>query len=248
MPTVDELVSTIKHSSLPTVVLEGDGDVIALRGMEDEYYDLGLSVLPAGGRNNVLQIFDRRHEFASQTVAFIVDQDTWIMDAIPVQYRDEKLICTSGYSIENDIYIDGELEKLMSPREKQTFRDELEVFLSWYALALNRCMTTGGDEYKTHPNAICDDAAERQRKMELRPQELYPEQLRQKLATDYRRLMRGKSLMALLIRHLSYKGRSVHHNQLQLVEHVGANRGPLIERLYRSVGAIIAPQVDARAA
>lgn len=248
MPTVDELVSTIKRSSLPTVVLEGDGDVIALRGMEDEYYDLGLSVMPAGGRNNVLQIFDRRHEFKSKNVAFIVDQDTWVMDAVPEKYRDARLICTSGYSIENDIYVDGELEKLMSAGERDTFHEELGIFLTWYALALNRCNTTGGEEYKTHPNAICDNASEREKKMTLHSDEAYPEQMRQRLLDDYRRLLRGKSLMALLIRQLSYKGRAVHHHHLQLIEHVGSKRGPLIERLYQNVAAAISPRVIAKVA
>ncbi|WP_175692724.1 hypothetical protein [Burkholderia ambifaria] len=244
VPTVDELISTIKHSSLPTVVLEGDDDVIALRCMEEEYYDIGLSVLPAGGRNNVLKIFDRRSEFATQAVAFVADKDTWVMSSIPDQYVDDDLIFTSGYSIENDVYVDGDVERLMSLPERQRFKAELEVFARWYALAVNRCLNNTGEEYKLHPNAILDDAVEREKRMALEADEVYPEELRESLLGNYRQIIRGKSLMALLIRHLSYRGRVVHHNHLQIIEQVGCQRGPLIDRIFGGVATIINRKIN----
>lgn len=240
MPSVEELVSTIKRSSLPTVVIEGSDDVVVFRGLEEVYYDCGLSILPAGGRNNVLQLFSRRNEFLEKLVVFLVDKDEWVLNEIPAEYVNERLICTDGYSIENDIYVDGGLERLMSPDERVRFREELEVFLRWYALAINRALQPpGGEEYKCHPNVILDDALERERRMILDNGENFPEDLHARISEGYSKILRGKSLMALLTRQLSYKGRPVRHNHLQLMETISCQRGPLINRIYLEVASAV---------
>jgi hypothetical protein len=69
----------------------------------------------------------------------------------------------------------------------------------------------------------------------LRSGEVFPVDLYDKIKADYGRLLRGKSLLAILMRHLSYKGRSVRHNQRALLQNVGASRGPLLNEMFNSV-------------
>ena len=51
--TADEIVATIGRSAFPSIVTEGDDDVIALRRLEEEFADIGLTLLPAGGRTRI---------------------------------------------------------------------------------------------------------------------------------------------------------------------------------------------------
>ena len=52
-PTVDELVSTLRRSKLPTVVVEGRDDMQIFRWMEDLLKVHEVDVLSVGGRPNL---------------------------------------------------------------------------------------------------------------------------------------------------------------------------------------------------
>ena len=71
--TVDELVSTLCRSRLPTIVVEGKEDMQIFRWMEDLLEVHEADVLGVGGRPNLLAVYDRRSEFAHLRVAFIAD-------------------------------------------------------------------------------------------------------------------------------------------------------------------------------
>jgi hypothetical protein len=52
---------------------------------------------------------------------------------------------------------------------------------------------------------------------------------------DYGRLVRGKSLIAILMRHISYRGRAASHRHAALLDQVGAAPGPLVRAIFSAV-------------
>lgn len=128
--TVDDALSTLSHSSLPSLVVEGGSDVIVLRRLEQMLPEAKLSVFPVGGKDTVLGIFDRRAELQGvKCVLFFVDRDVWIYSATPDQYMHDDISTTTGYSIENDMCSDGELERLLTVAERTNFSADLDHFL-----------------------------------------------------------------------------------------------------------------------
>lgn len=240
-PTVEELVALLKKTSLPTVVCEGSDDLIVYRRLEERLSHIGVSVLPAGGRENVLQIFERRSEIPSSVrLAFIADRDTWINTAVPAAYVAPLLCLTSGYSIENDVIADGKLEDLLVGAEVATYKAQLRDFLDWYALALSRHLTNPSDPIAHHPEYVLKPA-ERPALMALRPGESYPTALRTTLSTQYGMLVRGKSLLSLLVRNTNTRPGLPRHTDKALLEIVAARPGELLSKITEAVEAILAP-------
>ncbi|WP_031250420.1 hypothetical protein [Mesorhizobium sp. LNHC221B00] len=217
---------------MPTLITEGGDDVVVFRDAELEFAALGLAVLPVGGREKLLAIFDRKSEFEGLSVAFVSDRDLWVFSSIPDNYVQESLIFTCGYSIENDLYSDGNLEKLLSKEEKAAFDKELELFVRWYALAVSRSLAGIAGRIRTHPNHILDDENELRGKLTLAGDEVYPEDLYQMVLGNYVKYVRGKSLLPLLMRHLSYAARPVRHNHRSLLEVASVGRGSLLQSIY----------------
>ena len=110
-PTVEELVAALRRSALPTVLVEGQEDIRIYRWLEARLGNRAANVLPTGGRENLLSIYAKRHEFADLPVAFVADKDMWLFSGVPSDY--EEVIWTEGYSIENDLYTDAERENLL---------------------------------------------------------------------------------------------------------------------------------------
>ena len=100
----------------------------------------------------------------------------------------------------------------MDSRERESFERELNDFTKWYALAFQRFLNSGDERYCDHPNSLFDGPACEAHLFCLRADEIYPDELFEQILTNYRRLLRGKSLLQLSIRQLSYTGRSVRHN------------------------------------
>ena len=236
--SLDEIMATLTRSSLPTIVVEGADDMIVYRNFEENLSSIGVSVLPVGGRENVLEIYSRRDELPSSVkVSFIADQDVWVNTGIPAEYQNERLLFTNGYSIENDVYIDGELWKLLNTNEVPKFDADVREFLRWYALALSRHLLDKSETIKLHPDHVLNPT-QQANLLSLRTDEIYPEELHEELVSNFRRLLRGKSLMALLVRHTNYKGREPRHNSKALMEVVAKRPGPLLDSLYTRVRSL----------
>lgn len=231
-------MSMLTKSSLPTIIVEGADDMIVYRNFEENLSPIGISVLPVGGRENVLEIYSRKDELQNSIkISFIADKDIWVNTGIPEKYQNECLLFTNGYSIENDIYIDGKLWTLLSPDESQKFNDDARNFIRWYALALSRHLNDKSQTIKLHPDHVLD-SNQYEILLSLRSDEFYPEQLHETINSDFNRLLRGKSLMALLVRHINYKGREPRHNSKALMEVVAKRPGPLLDSLYSSVRSL----------
>jgi hypothetical protein len=237
-PTVDELLALLKKTNLPTVICEGSDDLIIYRRLEDRLNHLGVSVLPAGGRNNVLKVFERRYEIPSAVhLAFVADQDIWVNSGIPLTYSTPCLIFTDGYSIENDAICDGNLEGLLAGTEVTQFKKELCDFVEWYALALTRHISDPTKPIKMHPNQVLNPTI-RPSLLALELGEIYPLSARQTILADYKRLLRGKSLLALLIRNTNSRPSQPNHTDRSLLEMVAARPGQKLTRLSSMIEAL----------
>jgi hypothetical protein len=120
---------------------------------------------------------------------------------------------------------------MMSIAESSCFREDLNRFVEWYALALNRAVEGRASNLKTHPNEILDNP-ERFGQMTAREVgEAYPDALREAILQDYQRMVRGRSLVQLLLRQLSRPGRPARHNYNSLLETWVAAKGPLFSAI-----------------
>lgn len=239
-PTVDEIIALLKKTDLPTVICEGSVDLIVYRRLEDTLSHMELSILPAGGRENVLKIFDRRSEIPSSVkLAFIADLDIWVNSVVPPSYLDSALCLTTGYSIENDVFIDGNLERLLVGTDLHKYKLELDDFLDWYALALSRHMTNQSEPISLHPDHVLKPS-ERSNLLALRAGEIYPKSIRASLSSDYRKLVRGKSLLSLLIRNTNSRKGLPTHTDKGLLEIVASSPGTLLITLTAKVETALA--------
>lgn len=100
VPTPDEIVQLLKHTSMPTLLVEGPSDADLFRIIETRSGLLGGTVLSCGGRSALLQIYERRAEFSHLKCAFLADADMWHFGSVPPQYTG--IIFTTGYAIENE--------------------------------------------------------------------------------------------------------------------------------------------------
>lgn len=132
--TPDIIIETLKRSNLNTVLIEGVDDVEIYRTLED-YIDIpDISFMECKGRVNLLKVFERKDEI-NDNVLFVCDSDLWVVSGKPEKYNDRRLIATEGYSIENDLYSDGEdiLNKLLKKNEVDKRDEIINSLCEWYA-------------------------------------------------------------------------------------------------------------------
>jgi len=239
--SVDEFIATLRRSSLPTIVVEGVDDIVVYRYFEERLARWGVSLMPVGGRQMVIDIFKRRSEFAAVKLAFVADMDSFVHVGVPADLESDELIFTDGYSVENDVFRDGCLERLLRVEEKEQFTDELARFLRWYALALSRYLAGRSESISLHPEHVLSNYEEL---IVLAEGEAYPDALLQSVQDNYERLLRGKSLMPLLVRRTNYKGRIPRHNSHALLEIVAARPGRLLNGLFNKITSALGLEVE----
>jgi hypothetical protein len=216
--TVNELVETLKRSSLTTVLVEGKDDILIYRWIEKEIGIEKANFLSCGGRGKLLEVFERRNEFSQIKTVYVADKDCYVYDNVPQQYLD--IIWTNGYSIENDLYFGGKIEKLLDENEVIKFNIALKNFVEYYAYEIENYKNNINYSFRNHPNKVLTD------KYELCPHFLgtvnYYKPNQQEiddLADNYDILIRGKTLFSLLLKFLSHKKRAIKHSKKALLEH-----------------------------
>lgn len=217
--SVDEIVETLKRSSLTTVLVEGKDDEMIYRWIEDEVGVINASFFPCGGRDKLLQVFERRNEFLNIKTVFVADKDAFVYVNPPNSYNE--ILWTNGYSIENDLYFGRQIEALLSKEEQTIFLKSLNSFIEYYAFEIQNYIN--GKEYcfKKHPqHIICEF------KNEVKQEFLQEinfikadKQIEDNLKDNYDILIRGKSLFALLTRILCKNSREIKHSKASLLEH-----------------------------
>ena len=225
-PTVDELVETLRRSRLPTVVVEGENDMQIYRWVEARIGNRNADVLPVGGRENLLSVYERRTEYAHLPVAFVADRDLWLFSGIPPGYRD--IIWTEGYSIENDLYAGAELENMLDPDEavehqQNTTSDtshslyvvhqQVDSIIEWFAFEVEEYLAGRDAEVARHCNQVVPPGqTERDPGFCTRHGfRCHPERIQQ-IKDAYQLQLRGKLLFEMLHRFLDAAGRPVRHN------------------------------------
>ncbi len=200
--TVNHLVGVLCRARKPNIV-EGDDDVIIYRELTKRIGIFEVILRPSGGRDKLLQIYERRGEFSQVPVAFIADQDMWLFSGIEPGYED--VIWTSGYSIENDLYSDADLERLLDENETAEHQQILDSISTWFAFAVEEYLAGNSPTLDLH----CDEMVP-PGKTELdadfctRQDFRIPDPDRvQQIRSAYKLLLRGKQLFQLLVRFLS---------------------------------------------
>ena len=238
-PTVDEILALLSKTSLPTVIIEGKDDVVIYRKLEDIFLDKGLSIMPVGGRDKVLQIFEKISEIKLKAkVIFIADKDLWVISGIPQEYQSAILIFTEGYSVENDVFEDCNVEHAMSQDERAAFSDDINRFIPWYSLNVARALNgLQHFDLKQFPDVILDDPVRYAEQTSLRDNESFPEQINQLLESRHSKYLRGKSLMHIAMRQLNKKGRAARLNTSSILGLAPALPGNNLRRIFSAVEA-----------
>ena len=249
-PTVDELVSTLRRSRIPTIVVEGKADMQIFRWMEDALEVHQADILNVGGRPNLFAVYDRRSEFSHLPVAFIADRDKELFTQLPVGY--ENIIWTQGYSIENDLYAgaDPSLETLMDPHEADEHKQVLNTIVKWFAFEVEEFLAGRDHKFDHHCNEIVHlgqtvmDNGFRQRRGFRQPNS----DLEQQISNTYQLQLRGKQLFQVLVRFLSASNRSAKYSYQGLYEIAFkmTPSHPLMNRLIQEIEKEITAQIYVR--
>lgn len=192
--TEDELRSTLKHSSIPTILVEGKDDLKIYRWIEEDINastTIHIDIMPCGCRNTLIKLYHSRSDF--HKVLFIADKDCYVYSTIPPEYSD--IIFTTGYSIENDLYHGKGIEKLFNKEDALIFKQLLDEFLEYYAREVEKYKNGEKFELKLSPQQILSNY---KLKDEFKPSENPQQSTISYLKADYDLLLRGHSLFQLL--------------------------------------------------
>lgn len=146
---VDELVATLRNSSLPTLLVEGRSDMDLFYALEEMCFESSIDVLPIGGRVALFEVFKRRTEFRATPVAFLADSDMFIFGNVPPELSG--IIFTEGYAIENDILSGGKAFRMISGKNRTKWAKVISSLSKWFAAATHRYLNGETVEYSQHP-------------------------------------------------------------------------------------------------
>lgn len=213
--TQDEIVALLKSKSsdIPAIVVEGKDDNMVYRWLLQEVGVSSEHLLPCGGRNTLLQVFERRNEFTVPTL-FIADKDMYVHGDVPEKYAEVHF--TEGYSLENDLYFGRAIEQLLNKDEKADYekarRNYVRYYASYHASQYEKFKK--GEKYEfDSPYKILTDANELKNPIENPPEETF-----NYLWENYDLLVRGHSIFQLLQLFLSRKGRGSKYSNYNLYE------------------------------
>ena len=137
---VSKLVALFRTSQLPTIVVERGDDVrIYSRWIERRLFGTyNLDVRAVNGKDNLLRLYGRRDEFAGLPVVFVANRGLWLFSGIPEGC--EGIICTRGYSIENDVYVylKDRIKTLLDPylNRRDEHKSVQKSIIRWLAFKL----------------------------------------------------------------------------------------------------------------
>lgn len=205
--SADEIISIINHSKLPTVFVEGPEDMFVFNRIEESLGSMKASFFPCGGRDLLLEVYARRKEITNLTFCFFADKDMWFFSSIPKEYED--IIFTHGYSIENDLYNDSNIEDVLNAEERKDHAVLIREVSRWFAFEVDKFLKNG--EYRSDPIlqrlvpipgfTCCPNY--------LNEIGFYkpPIELEEFIAKNYRMAFRGKLLFEIVVRFTHSKQR-----------------------------------------
>jgi hypothetical protein len=201
--TESEIVSYLKKTSLPTLLVEGENDAGIYRWLENQLGILSGSILICSERDVLILIYRRRNTFPHGKIAWLADLDMWRYSSPPADLAG--IIFTAGYSIENDLYAGSEIESLLEPAEQSQHKQLLVVVCRWFAFEILEFKS--GRQYITATNinrvvdfSVMDISAEFRAFRNFTEPDIT---LINQLISDYRLLLRGKTLLQVIMHYLS---------------------------------------------
>ena len=216
--TVDEFVASLRHSYLPTIIVEGKEDMPIYRWVEKRLGIGNADVVEVGGRKKLLSIFKRRQEFSELPVAFVADKDMLLFSEIPTDY--EGIIWTEGYCIENDLYAGADLEDLLEPEEKMEYQQLLDSIVEWFAFEVEECLAGRYFEVRNHCKHVVPLGQTKigEKFRENRAFRQPEENIYRQIRSAYPLQLRGKQLFQILERFLNAPNRGTRYNVASLQE------------------------------
>ena len=203
--TEEELFSTLRHSHLPTILVEGKDDFKIYRWIEEELQtDFEVDILPCGCRSVLFSVYQNRSNLKNEI--FVADKDIYVYTSVPEKYSD--IIFTNGYSIENDLYDGKRIETMFNEQDAALFAKGLDSYVRYYAYQLKCYFNNLPSCLKKSPQEVLHD-------YELKP-EFMPESdvqdVFEYIINKYDLLLRGHSLFQLLNMVLCRKARASKFN------------------------------------
>lgn len=148
----DEIVATLRNSTLPTLLVEGRSDMELFRFLEDMCFGNQIDIMPTSGRDALFEVFKRRGEFCTTPVAFLADSDMFIFGSVPPDLVG--IIFTEGYAIENDILSGGKAFRMIGGRHKAKWATLISSLSQWFAAAAHRYLKGETIDYSQHPGQL----------------------------------------------------------------------------------------------
>lgn len=148
----DEIVATLRNSTLPTLLVEGRSDMDLFHVLEDMCFGNGIDIMPTGGRPALFEVFKRRAEFRTTPVAFLADSDMFAFGNVPPVLAG--IIFTEGYAIENDILSGGKAFRMIAGKHTAKWAKVISSLSQWFAAASHRYLNGETVEYSQHPGQL----------------------------------------------------------------------------------------------
>ena len=214
--TIDEIIAALRHSSIPSIIVEGKDDLVIYRWI---LHDAGVSdaqLFPCTGRNNLLKVFSRRSEFENTPTMFIADKDIYVYNGVPSEYSG--VLFTEGYSIENDLYFGRNIENLLSKGESKDYEKARKSFVRYYGCQFEKFKAGSNYNFSQSPYVILDSNYElivdKVENTFIEP----TKKICDYFLDNYDLVVRGHSIFSLLQLFLSKSGRDVGHSTKSLYE------------------------------
>lgn len=218
--TTQEILSTLRHSCITNVLVEGVDD-LQWYGLMLQKAKICAEPIQAGGRENLLSVFEQLTPSERVTNICVADQDIWYFIGIPKQYSD--VVFTTGYSIENDVLHNSAAINLISEDELQLIEKYRSILSEWFAFCIDEKKQGRTPVLDVHPEHIVKKEGEA---VSWRPNYqsqigfVRPKELDVKKVYDEFYLgFRGKSLVKLYALILSSrKGKNPKYSDSQLMD------------------------------
>ncbi len=214
----EEIIAYLGKTSLPTLLVEGEGDAAIYRWLEDRLGSFSGSVLFCSGRNSLISIYRKRATFPHGKLVWLADLDMWRFSAPPPDLGG--IVFTAGYSIENDLYAGSRIEDLLGADERVRHQQLLTIVCRWFSFEVQEFLAGREAQVAHHIGKVVDLT-----NMEIRPlfarERGYSEpdsSFVQSILDEYALSLRGKTLVQALVALLSDKQRASKFSHANIIE------------------------------
>lgn len=208
---LEEEIILLLRSSKMTVCLEGIDDkkifntILRHKNLDSK---INCQFFKDGGRTILLAAYDlyvQKTRKPANPILFFADQDTWVFTGIPEKY--EEVNFTKGYSIENDLFEDGQIsiDQLLYPAEKARLESLIDQISDWFAKEVQLILEGEAEKAKIdvsflNPTILAPEASELHEIYKVSPSTDEEIELSKQIKQNYRQFLRGKFLFELLQR------------------------------------------------